>query len=333
MLNKEIQRLCQNTPRVLALPESRDPRILAASGSLLKSNSCKQVVLFSSADDIFNIAKGNNIELESIADKIRFIENSELEQATREMLFANYAKKGKHLADAELSRLSKAELYQAGYLLAAQKVDAVVAGAVHSTADVIKAGITTVGTKDGVKTVSGSFIMQKEKAVYLFADAAVVVEPTVEQLVDIAVESVATWNETLAPYYGNPVVAFLSFSTKGSAKHKNIEKVEAAARNFSEKFPEVECDGELQFDAAYDKLVGSKKAPSSSIPGRANIFIFPNLDAGNIAYKITQRLAGFNAYGPILQGMKFPYCDLSRGAAVEDIVSTSCIALLKSLRS
>jgi phosphate acetyltransferase len=157
----------------------------------------------------------------------------------------------------------------------------------------------------------------------LFADCGVVIEPTVEQLVQIAHASVSTWT-TLIPHIP-PKVAFLSFSSKGSARHKESEKVSAAAALFKERFPDVVSDGELQFDAAFVPKVARVKAPESPIAGQANCFIFPNLNAGNIAYKLVQRLAGYRAYGPILQGLAKPFSDLSRGASVQDLVTCTYI--------
>jgi phosphotransacetylase len=164
--------------------------------------------------------------------------------------------------------------------------------------------------------------------VYLYADCGVVIAPTEKQLLDIASESVKTWN-CVFPEKA-PVVAFLSFSTKGSAAHEQQEKMASVAAKFKELFPNIESDGEFQFDAAFDSVIGASKAPGSLIPGRANCFIFPDLNSGNIAYKITQRLAGFQAYGPILQGLAKPFCDLSRGSTVEDILASCYINLKKS---
>jgi len=200
-------------------------------------------------------------------------------------------------------------------------------------------------------SVSGSFIMDRpggplpggdrpqwngsgedglgEAHTYIYADCGVVIDPTVEQLCDIARESVRTWQGVLAGR-GDPVVAFLSFSTRGSASHPFQEKMAKAAALFHERHPEIKSDGEMQFDAAFDVAIGNRKCPGSPVPGAANIFIFPDLNAGNIAYKITQRLAGFSAYGPILQGLAKPFSDLSRGATIEDIVTAANISLLRS---
>jgi phosphotransacetylase len=166
------------------------------------------------------------------------------------------------------------------------------------------------------------------ESVYLYADCGVVIAPTDRQLLDIAETSVATWRRLVPDV--PPVVAFLSFSTVGSAKHEHQERMAEAAAAFKARCPDVESDGELQFDAAFDREIGAKKAPGSAVPGRANCFIFPTLDAGNIAYKITQRLAGFEAYGPILQGLAKPFSDLSRGSTDADILASAYVNLIRA---
>lgn len=223
-----------------------------------------------------------------------------------------------------------AALTDAAAALTRGDLDAVLAGNQSTTSNVIRAGIAGVGLAAGVRTVSGAFIMNRVATgeVLLFADCGVVIAPTVKQLVDIASESVKTWQLVMpdAP----PVVAFLSFSTKGSANHEAADKVAEAHRAFKERCPDVASDGELQFDAAIDSEIGQKKAPGSPAAGRANCFVFPDLGAGNIAYKIAQRLGGFEAYGPILQGLARPFSDLSRGSTVADILASAYINLARS---
>lgn len=225
---------------------------------------------------------------------------------------------------------STARLADAAAAISRGDLDAVLAGNQSTTADVIRAGISGVGLAAGVRTVSGAFIMNRvaSNEVLLYADCGVVIAPTVKQLVDIASESVKTWRLVMPAT--PPVVAFLSFSTKGSASHEAAEKIAEAHRAFKERCPDVASDGELQFDAAVDAEIGRKKAPGSPAAGRANCFIFPDLGAGNIAYKITQRLGGFEAYGPVLQGLSRPFSDLSRGATVADILASAYINLARA---
>lgn len=212
--------------------------------------------------------------------------------------------------------------------------DGMVAGAINSTGNVLRSGLTIVKTKPGIKTVSSCFLMAfegtpyKDQEVMIFGDCAVNIAPTAEQLADIAISSTASAKDLAG--ITNPKVAMLSFSTKGSAKHENVDKVVEATRLVKEKAPDILIDGELQVDAALVPSVAKLKAPGSEVAGQANVFIFPDLEAGNIGYKLTQRFSGAEAIGPICQGFAKPINDLSRGCVSEDIVAvvaiTSCQA-------
>ena len=212
--------------------------------------------------------------------------------------------------------------------------DGMVAGAINSTGNVLKSGLTIVKTKPGTKTVSSVFLMSfegtpyKDNDVMVFGDCAVNIDPTAEQLADIAISSTAT-AKTLAGI-DEPKVAMLSFSTKGSAKHPNVDKVVEATRLVQERAPEIEVDGDLQVDAAIVPSVGQLKAPGSKVAGQANVFIFPSLEAGNIGYKLTQRFSGAEAIGPICQGFAKPVNDLSRGCVSEDIVAVVAITAVQA---
>ena len=293
-----LARICQQSQANIALPESSDPRVLSAACSLIEEGLVAEVYLFGSPNVVSQTANKHGVPLSKFESKIK------------------WAKESKDGC-----------LMDAGHLLNKGEVQAVVAGSLATTAEVIRAAIKTVGLQDGLKTVSGSFIFtKKNSSPFIYADCGVVIDPTIEQLGEITLATVATWNKifsNLAP----PHVAFLSFSTKGSASHPHVDKIQNAAKLFKEKYPQIISDGEMQFDAALKKEVGLKKKVSSNVPGNANCFIFPDLNSGNIAYKITQHLGGYNAYGPILQGLRKPYADLSRGASVEDIVMSACIAI------
>ena len=219
-------------------------------------------------------------------------------------------------------------LHFAMAMVACDDADGLVAGAVIPSEEVIRAAIRMIGIRPTVTNVSSIFFMispDGEKA-FTFGDCAVIPEPDSRQLAEIAAES-AVFHQLLTRE--EPIVAFLSFSTKGSASHYRVEKVRDAVEIFSRKYPQIIHDGELQVDAAIIPEVNKLKVPGSPIEGGANVLIFPNLDAGNIAYKITQRLAGYSAWGPLLQGLNKPIHDLSRGCSVDDIINVSAIAALQ----
>ncbi len=231
--------------------------------------------------------------------------------------------KKRNLTESEVSSYINHIAMQSSAALKLNYVDAVVIGSEVTTADVIRSGLW-LGLKS-TNLISSCFLMAhpKTKKVILYSDCGVNAEPNYEQLSEIAIQSTHTWKVLQKE---NPKVAFLSFSTKGSAQHPCVEKVKKATELFQSKNPDIESDGEMQFDAAWNESIKEHKAPNSPLNGRANCFIFPNLDSGNIAYKITQQLAGYDAFGPILQGFSKPLMDLSRGSTVQDIVYTAKIA-------
>jgi phosphate acetyltransferase len=243
-------------------------------------------------------------------------------------------RKAKGMEKEQAEQLVKNPLYLGVMLVKTGKADGMVAGSVNSTGDTLRPALQIIKTAPGIKTVSSCFIMvlpegskYGENGVMVFADCAVNIAPDAEQLASIAVASADT-AEKIAGIH--PKIAMLSFSTKGSAKHENVDKVSEATRLVHEIAPQLECDGELQLDAAIVESVAALKAPGSKIAGSANVLIFPDLQSGNIGYKLVQRLGGAQAVGPICQGFNKPVNDLSRGCSAEDIVNVVAMTALQA---
>ncbi len=243
-------------------------------------------------------------------------------------------RKAKGMEKEQAAQLVKNPLYLGVMLVKTGKADGMVAGSVNSTGDTLRPALQIIKTAPGIKTVSSCFIMALpegskygENGVMVFADCAVNIEPDAEQLASIAIASADTAKKIAGI---DPKIAMLSFSTKGSAKHANVDKVVEATKIVNTIAPELQCDGELQLDAAIVESVAQLKAPGSKIAGHANVLIFPDLQSGNIGYKLVQRLAGAQAVGPICQGFNKPVNDLSRGCSSEDIVNVVAMTVLQA---
>jgi phosphate acetyltransferase len=311
--------------RRIVFPESADPRTIAAVAELSRTRTIEPVMILDP------LRPDSHAAVHALGVEVRDPATDPVTQTAAQRLVRERGAKG--LTNAEALRLLHTPLFFADALVADGQVDGCVAGAVHTTGDVLRAALWLVGRAEGVDTVSSAFYMvtppfrSAEPEVLTFTDCAVVRYPTAEQLADIAIAAAADRRRIVGD---EPLVAFLSFSTRGSASGHSVDAVKAAVAAVRQRMPDLAVDGELQGDAALATLVAAAKAPGSSVAGRANILVFPSLDAGNIAYKLVQRLAGAAAVGPIVQGLRRPCSDLSRGAVVDDIISVAAITALQT---
>jgi phosphate acetyltransferase len=308
-------------PRRIVLPEGADERTLVAAARLARDGLAHPTVL--GGPEI-------GAELQRLGARGVALVNPADDPRRAAFAARLYERrKAKGLTEDEAFRKSADPLQFGALLVAAGEVDGCVSGAVNTTGDVLRAALWAVGPAEGIRTVSSSFYMVVQdfrgggEEVLTYSDAAVVPHPTAEQLADIAVAAADARRRVVGD---DPRVAFLSYSTRASAEGPSVTKVRQALELFRQRMPDVPADGEMQVDAALIESVGARKAPGSPVAGRANVLIFPDLDAGNIAYKLTQRLANAEAVGPIVQGLARPCNDLSRGSDADDIVNVACIA-------
>jgi len=336
---EEMKKKAKAYGNSLVLPEGTEERTVVAASKIVAEKLAKSVTLLGKQADIEKVAADKGVKLTGIT----FIDPS-----TSEWLddFANTyceMRKGKvnkktgapEIPDAAAAKefLLKDPLSFGAMMIHKGYADAMVSGALSSTASLLRAGLKIIGTEKGSNTASSCFVMDTHdkqwghEGLMIFSDCAVVPEPTSEQLSDIAVAAAKSCKELLGC---EPAVAMLSFSTKGSAAGEVVQRVQDAVKMAHEKAPNLLLDGEMQADAALVPSVTDKKAPGSPVRGKVNTIIFPNLGAGNIGYKLVQRLGHADAYGPILQGFAQPISDLSRGCSVDDIVVTSAITLVQA---
>ena len=331
-IRKHILDLASKSGGKVILPESSDIRILKAAQMLVKDKIASVVLPASDISTVEAAAASAGVNLRGV--EIIQIDRALIDEKIIEDFVSARVKKG--MNPEEALNLLKMPLYFSMMYLKSKKCDACVCGAVYDTADVLRASLQTIGTMEGIKLISSYFLMippENHKTIkepVLFADCAVNPEPVASGLKDIANATVQNFKKLFPGQTAN--AAFLSFSTKGSAKHKMLEKITEAVALTKQHFEGdklVNIDGELQFDAAVMPEIAKRKAPDSKVAGQANIYIFPDLNAGNIGYKMAERLGGFQALGPIIQGLALPVSDLSRGCSADDIYFTSAIMLLQ----
>lgn len=316
-----LQDQLAGSAKKIVFPEGSDDRILEAA-SKLAAEGIITPVLVGKREELEQQAADLNSTLNNVE-----VVNPE-DYADFDAMVDSFVERRKGKATVEQAReMLKDENYFGTMLVYMGKADGLVSGAAHSTADTVRPALQIIKTKPGIKKTSGVFVMVREEEKYVFADCAINIAPNSQDLAEIAVASA----ETAELFDIDPRVAMLSFSTKGSAKSEETEKVSEAVKIAKDLAPNLVLDGEFQFDAAFVPSVAQKKAPDSEIQGDANVFVFPSLEAGNIGYKIAQRLGNYDAVGPILQGLNAPVNDLSRGCNADDVYKLAIITAAQAL--
>ena len=328
----EIKAKAASLKKTIVLCEGEDKRVVEAAAQITKEGIAK-IVLIGNEEEAKRVAPGVDLTGITLVDPLTSEKTAEYAKILYE------ARKAKGMTEEQAAQQAKDRTMFGALMLKAGGVDGYVSGACHSTANTLRPGLQVVKTAPGIKTVSSCFIMiapdggnkYNPDGVAVFADCAINIEPDAQQLADIAVSSAKT-AKAIAGI--EPRVAMLSFSTKGSGNDdkffKSVPKMQEATALAKEMAPDLALDGEFQFDAAVAPEVGELKAPGSKVAGHANVFIFPNINAGNIGYKIAQRFGGYMAIGPVCQGFAKPLNDLSRGCNVDDIVATVAVTALQA---
>jgi len=323
---EQISLRAKSDLKTIVLPESSDIRTLKAA-ALVQEKGIANIVLVGNPEEIKKLSGDLDISKARIVDPLNSDKFDEYANAFYEL------RKAKGMTIEKARETMKDSLYYGVMMVKMGEADGMVSGAIHSTADTLRPALQILKTAPGTKLVSAFFVMvvpdceYGEKGTFVYSDSGLVENPNAEELSEIAIASAQSFK---ALVQAEPVVAMLSYSTYGSAKSELVDKVVKATELAKEKAPNLALDGELQADAAIVPSVGSSKAPGSKIAGKANVLIFPDLNVGNIAYKLTQRLAKAEAYGPITQGLARPVNDLSRGCSAEDIVGVVAITAVQA---
>ena len=314
--------------KTIVLPETEDVRVLQAAEKVLKEGFAK-IILVGNEEKTKKLAKENNINIDGI-----IIENPEISSKYEEYCNKFYElRKNKGITIEQAKEIMLNNVYFGMMMVKCEDADGLVSGAAHSTADTLRPALQILKTAQGTKLVSAFFLMvvpdceYGENGTFIFSDAGLNANPTSDELSEIAISSAKSFEQLVQK---DPKVAMLSYSTYGSAKSELVDKVVEATKLVKDKAPELKVDGELQLDAAIVKEIGEKKAPGSTVAGQANTLIFPDLNAGNIGYKLVQRLAKAEAYGPLCQGIARPVNDLSRGCSSDDIVGVVAITAVQA---
>jgi len=324
----ELRKKAQQNPKRIVLPEGHDERVISAA-SISQKLGIAKITLLGEEEPIKEKANRLGVSLEGI-EILDYKKAKDFKEYVN-LYYEIRKHKGASMEDAQKFLLEKSVFFGA-LMVRKNVVDAFVAGAVSTSGDVARAAIYCVGLDRKVGTLSSSFVIQienspyGEKGLFLFADCAIVTNPSPAQLVGISFSTAKLFKVL---FNKEPRVALLSYSTKGSAEGPSIDKVKQALKIATEKYPELLIDGELQLDSALDIDIAKKKCPQSHVAGRANVLIFPDLNSGNIGYKLVNRLANAKAVGPLLQGLAKPCSDLSRGCSVQDIVDTIAITVVR----